>query len=510
MGMPDHSVEPSAPGVIASGPARSRSATPASLLFVLSTAFLVALPLAFTAGDSGLLPLAALAGLSGTVALVVLAAFAGTHALPRLLFIAVVGLAFVPYDKYLLYVEHVGGWPGIRVGAADITLAPLLLLVGLGCWLRRIRNAIPAALLGVYALLLVHYLISSLGAPRQDLAFFELLAAGHAMLLAWVVAALYRREMLVPVLLILAAAVLAHAAAGVAEFVLRRPVGPDSAERTVLEEILRSGATMLRPSGLFVHPIALADFFMMTLPALAGAVIAIHRRWQRVALAAVGGLGAVVLGLTLSRGAWLSTAFAGGVMLILASREGLLTAAVRRRLHSIAVAAAIVGIAFIPIAWERLTQSDPGNVQVRFDLNRIALSMTSAHPFAGVGLNNFVPVMPRYDPKNVASYFPAPAHNLYLLEAAEAGVPGLVLFMLFVGALLASANRKLRAARLSHDLLTRWIALGLLSSLWGLVLSQLADFSWRLEPLRTIIWLEIGLLFGMLAPTAPSPAANQP
>jgi hypothetical protein len=44
----------------------------------------------------------------------------------------------------------------------------------------------------------------------------------------------------------------------------------------------------------------------------------------------------------------------------------------------------------------------------------------------------------------------------------------------------------------------RAIVAAAVAGLCGLVVSQLADFSFRLEPLRTLIWASIGLAFGAL------------
>jgi hypothetical protein len=38
----------------------------------------------------------------------------------------------------------------------------------------------------------------------------------------------------------------------------------------------------------------------------------------------------------------------------------------------------------------------------------------------------------------------------------------------------------------------------LVAGLVGLLVTQVADFSARLEPLRSMIWFEIGLLFGVV------------
>jgi O-antigen ligase len=134
-------------------------------------------------------------------------------------------------------------------------------------------------------------------------------------------------------------------------------------------------------------------------------------------------------------------------------------------------------------------------LDVRFELNEIAMRMISEHPIMGVGLNSFIPRMEAYDPKNVMEYFPATVHNLYLLEAAEVGIPGLLAFSSLFLSLLWTSWRRVRRIR---DPKLAWLAAALIAGLAGLMLSQLADFSHRIEPLRTIAWTYIGLLLGTL------------
>jgi O-antigen ligase len=121
--------------------------------------------------------------------------------------------------------------------------------------------------------------------------------------------------------------------------------------------------------------------------------------------------------------------------------------------------------------------------------------MTLANPLLGSGLNTFVHTMEPFDPKDVMEYFPAPAHNLYLLESAEAGLPALALWLALFGSTLAIAVTRL--GRLG-DRASRWLAAALCAGVAGFLVSQLADFSHRLEPLRSLVWVAMGLLFGVL------------
>ncbi len=423
-----------------------------------------------------------------------------------LLLLLAIACITIPVDKYFGYREHVGGWPGFRVSATDLALIGTLPFAALGVWLGRTRNALPRVLLIAYAVWMTQYCVSMLGAARPDLSGFELASALHALATALVIGALFRRELLRPIIALLGVQVLVHSGLAAAQVVTGRPIGAGWFKGAVLvRETLETGVTRIRPSGLFDHPIVYADMLLLTLPILfAGLFVSAQgskapsasrdRLWRAfLVITILAGLAG--LALTLSRGAWFSTAIAGLVFMTLALRHHLATKTQLRRVAlGCVLATLLLAPAFAPQAYERLVASNEGNLRVRFELNWIALSMVEAHPFTGVGVSNFIPVMAHYDPTNVMRYFPATVHNLYLLEAAEAGVPGLLLFLLVFGIVLTLGLRTLKDM---EDVGSRWVAAAIIAGLTGFLISQLADFSHRLEPLRTIIWMNIGMLFGL-------------
>jgi O-antigen ligase len=244
------------------------------------------------------------------------------------------------------------------------------------------------------------------------------------------------------------------------------------------------------------HPIVYATSLVLWLPLLAVGLAASRNAMTRLLCSGGLALGLVGLLLTLSRGAWLASVIAFALVGALALRCHLIDARRIRNIAAVIVMAGLVlGIAFGPRIYDRLTRSASGNVDVRFDLNQIALRMTADHPMFGVGLNNFVERMSAYDPKDVMEYFPAPAHNLYLLESAEAGVPALVLWLVLFGTILLGALHHLPRM---NDPRLAWIVVGCVAGSIAFLVTQLADFSHRLEPLRSIVWFQIGLLFGAL------------
>lgn len=468
---------------------------PRALLLVAAALFAILLVAAGSASSRN--AALTLGGLGGLVGLLGIVRFAPERTGDSLLLLFIALLA-IPVDAYLGYQEHTGGWPGLRVSAADVCLYLLVAAVGLGALLGRVENAIPGRVLAWMGLLLAQYVVSALLAPDRKLGFFEVASTAHAFLIAWIVAALFRRELAGWVFALIALQMVVHSGFAVAQGLTGRPIGSSwlGGNAELLHEVLQTGTTRLRPAGLFAHPIVYATSLVITLP-IVTAGLTIGRGLALRTLCAVAlVLGTVGLVLTLSRGAWISNLGAISVLGLLALRCRLVDARRIRAIVTVWLAIGLVlGALFGPRVYERMTRSEAGNVKVRFDLNSIALRMTGSNPFFGAGLNNFVETMAPFDPKGVKSYFPAPAHNLYLLEAAEAGVPALLLWLGLFGSILLMGFHHLPRM---HDPLLQWLVAAIVAGLVGLLVSQLADFSHRLEPLRSMVWLNVGLLFGAL------------
>lgn len=479
-----------------------------SPLFALALAAVVCvLPLLLVLGSAR--GAALTIGAMGVACALLFLLLVGRGQVVDVLLLGFLALVFVPVDKYLGYQDHTGGWPGIRFAVADGALLLLLVPLALGVLVGRVRNRLPSWVLVTYALLLVQYIISALGAQHRDLAAYEIASALHALLIAGVVAALVRRRHVGAVVAVFAALVVLHSAFGIAQAITGRPIGASwmGGPETLMQEEMLTGSVRMRPAGLLTHPVIYATLFCLTLPVLAAGMLTAR---SRLAATLVGGallIGGVGLALTLSRGAWISTVFAGGLLLVMGLRRGLLRRRAWRRVVILGLCLAVVAAPFAPVAWERLTASQPGNVDVRFELNEIALRMIKDRPFRGTGLNNFLQIFERYDPEDVAEYFPAAVHNVYLLEASEAGLPALILFVaLIIGIPVAGV----RATARVEDRRLAWIVLALSCALLGFALSQVTEFSHRLEPLRSIIWAEIGLIFGLLAEDYRTRSAREP
>ena len=364
------------------------------------------------------------------------------------LFFGYLAVLTISIDVYWGFVEHVGGWPGIRVSVSDLALIALApsLLVGLAAG--RLSSPLPRAFLGIYAMWISWYFVSASASPDLRLSAYEIASALHSLVVAFVVAAFFRREHLGWILGLLSFQVVVHGAFAIVQFITKRPIGATwfgAPETDVILEVLQSGERRLRPSGLFDHPIVFANFLLLMIPLLIGSVFWVRHIALRLALLGAAGVALAGLVLTLSRGAWLSTVFALGMFLLIGVATKLVSGKVLRN----ALVAGVIGtlgvaIVFGPRIYERFTQSDPGNLNVRFELNAIAWRMALSNPITGIGLNTWVEQMAIYDPKDIEEEFPGTVHNVYLLELSEAGFPGLFLFLLVWGFILVWPLKRLR------------------------------------------------------------------
>ena len=91
--------------------------------------------------------------------------------------------------------------------------------------------------------------------------------------------------------------------------------------------------------------------------------------------------------------------------------------------------------------------------------------MIQAHPWAGVGIGNFKPMMLQYREKG--STVDTIAHNTYLEIAAELGLPGLAVYLAVLGSAYWTLRHVRRSPLRSTPPLARHAALALQAGLLG-------------------------------------------
>jgi len=401
------------------------------------------------------------------------AALAATVVLPiaivRPLFALCLAIVVIPLSSEL----------SVTVGGLNLTLMEPAVGLAVLAWLIRAARARtlriwPSALLAAQLLVLVWFLVSSLGAEergpslKDSLKWIELILiftltveeARDARAARWVVLAVIGAGAL-------------EASYGIFQFATGR--GPD----------FFSIGPFMRAYGHFGQPNPFAGYLGTALPlALVVALLLARDPLGRWAQAAGALLAAGVL-LSFSRGAWLGVACAAAVMLAVASARsrrwlvplgaalllitvvgalGLLPATIAERMN-------VVAEYFGPFDVRKVElNSENWSVVERMAHWQAAWEMFLDHPWLGIGPGNYSTVYEQY-------FLPGwleplgHAHNYYLNLAAEVGLLGLSGYLLALALAFRAAIRGLRAA----DPFWRTVALGTLGSLVAIALHSAFD-----------------------------------
>lgn len=115
-----------------------------------------------------------------------------------------------------------------------------------------------------------------------------------------------------------------------------------------------------------------------------------------------------------------------------------------------------------------------------------AVRMIAAHPFVGVGLGSFQRHIEHYTPVPIKKHDPHDAHNAFLLQAGEMGLPSLLVLLL----LFAVWARKALRIRLTHaHPIDRRLALTFLGMLAGVLVSCMLGSRFSEEALIGWFWM---------------------
>ena len=269
-----------------------------------------------------------------------------------------------------------------------------------------------------------------------------------------------------------------------------------------------------RFGGAFGNPNNLAAVVLPAL-ALAGFQLFTARRpVERLLLAGSGAFLVLVLFLTQSRGGLAGFAVMSVVAVAVATPF-------RTRAVVLILAVLCSGLAYFtivasPSERERVTTFSAAGSTGRSDLWNVALQMTADHPVGGVGMDNFTTVAPEYLEQNLdiqrADLFLRPnateAHNTYLSVLAELGVVGLILFLVFLGAVLGVAWRSARGLARTHDHEADILARALIVGAAGM----LAAYFFFSAEFEKQLWLILGSLVALstLSGEARRPVASEP
>jgi hypothetical protein len=258
-----------------------------------------------------------------------------------------------------------------------------------------------------------------------------------------------------------------------------------------------------RAGGLMGHPNSLASLILLLVPVAAlYALFTTHVTRRCIAFVGAGA-GMVTLLITYSRSAWIALPL--GVFVTARSSLKLLRQCPPKQKRTIlAVGVALIFIIAMAVIAssssirERIETSDEGSARSRIDMMIDAFAMIEDNYIAGVGLNNYSVVIPKYDITGIHRAWKATTvHNLFLLIAAETGLASMLLFIVIMYLIIRAGGRVLAACRLSADVIC---VAGLRLGIVCFLIVSTVDPAYRFYPgLQRTLWLVLGLLAGYVS-----------
>lgn len=377
----------------------------------------------------------------------------------------------------------------------QILLAYLPLLALFAIWLIRsgVRRqdviTLPPGLLPL-GLLFFTALLSVVRSGNPLFGFFDLFALSCSILLYFYLASQLReRRELTLVLACLALNVGLQGAIAVAQHLTDSNLGLDFFGATKGMRDYASLAALSRAGGTLGHPNSLALFLDLLLPLTFSLLFLPWRFPVRLGLAFLLLLGLAGLVVTLSRGGMLASGLALLLVLYRQLRERLGRGPAVVYVTLVLVVGGTLLLATDNPVNRRFFRHDYGTAYGRLPHMAVAVNLIAAHPFLGVGLNNYCEAAPRFDTTRewIISQWQVPVHNLYLYIAGEIGLLGLLWLLLFWLAVL----RRLAAAWRSADRYFRTVGFGLLAGLLAYFGHVQVDYGFWQH--FTILWFVLGL-----------------
>jgi len=267
-----------------------------------------------------------------------------------------------------------------------------------------------------------------------------------------------------------------------------------------------SGMWGFRLAGTAFEPAGFANYLLAVAPVTFAAWINEQRRWISAGLFAALALQCGAMFFTLSSGGWIALAIALGAILVLLWRKisrnkKICLLALVMLPVLMMVQLSMAGIlpanmsAFVLIG--KFTTDTSGKTD-RIETGRILIEMITDHPVMGIGIGNFAYRFGSYAHKSdkltdeaFKLRYPATwrANNDYLSIAAETGIPGLAVFLIFLGSLLSFLVQTLKKARGKAE---EAIIAGILFAVVAMLLQAFASFS----ILNPFAWVLSALVYG--------------
>ncbi len=401
---------------------------------------------------------------------------------------------------------HIGGAPSYSVDLADFFLFPLVIFQIRDVIIGHYRDwSFPSINYWWLGLISLGLLNIAMG-PLRHLHGFEVMRMVKCMILFVVVVNECKRiKQINYVVIALAAGMCLQVAVGVAQFLLKRSLGLQALGEASSEAtkganlgVYLTENAVYRIGALMGHPNLLSAYLALLLPIFIALFFCHYKRWVKGVLALVIAGGLMALVFTLSRSGWISFAAAFLMLITLSAFDGHIRSKYRAIRVFMIAGTVVAGLAVSGPIIQRITKSDAGAVDFRFEFMVVAVKMVEAKPLLGFGLNTFVYHMAPYTKyqnaaglqKVFGEHWPA-VHNTYLLVWSEQGTLGLVFFIGFLIHVFKvyRQNRRYRVNEFTHAL-----NLGIICGFVAILIDGMASFFIRVPAPGRVFWIVMALL----------------
>jgi O-antigen ligase len=270
-----------------------------------------------------------------------------------------------------------------------------------------------------------------------------------------------------------------------------------------------------RAAGTMGHPNILAPYMMLLSPMFAGLAFASREKHEKIVFGATAMIGFCAAVLSLSRIAWLLTAFE--IFLLAVALVVTRTLTAKRALGLGVVSLLLASIAMAPFAdkiEKRLTGDFSESIKFRARHDARALEIFERSPIFGIGLSNYLTEMVKYEPDmdkfllqaeivrvGIGIRVICAVHNLYLLILSETGFVGFISLLWFMVGVGMMAYRAVSQTKGKWQVAMVGLAIGC----FAVSISQFSEFSLWVDPVFYTFALVVALFN-----TAPAATRDEP
>ena len=409
----------------------------------------------------------------------------------------------IQLDITIRHSGHLGGAAGFIISLYDITLAVLYLL-----WISNLvrnKNAtinfFPRISLPFFCLIGMAT-ISMANASVPGLSLFEIVQVIKMYLgFLYIANNIKTRKQVQIVVALLLLGLFLESLLALAQYKFDRPLVPSILGGPEKVGYIRLGTPLSRISGTWESYNDFAWYLTFMMPISVSLLFSRIKGIYKLICGLTLVVGIAALLCTLSRAGWLSFVIATLMVVLFSFSKTKGKTGLSNFSTSVIAILIIVSIVvtvnphFLNIVDRRVFTDDYGAARSRIPLMQVAYSIIKAHPFLGVGINNYTEVMQDYDTTDigVTSITTYQVHNIFLQVAAEMGIIGLAVFLWLIFIVYREGLDYIKS---SQGFMTA-VSIGILGGITAFLIHGLVDAASLGNHLFATFWFFTGIIIAV-------------